>query len=270
MYRIRKPLKKGIVEICKPGDKGLEYVSLAVFRTDGKNSLAEKTGENEVTLVVLSGRVDVKVGDIEMKGVGSRADVFSGKASAVFIPRKSSFEIKGTGLPAEVAVARVLASGDGDVRLILPEDVKTRKVGVHNWMREVHDIVDMRTPASRVVLGETFNAPGNWSSYPPHRHEEDRPPVEVSMEEVYHFRIKPAQGFAFQRIYTDDRKIDEVYTLEDCDSVVIPRGYHPVAAAPGYQLYYLWILAGKTRVLQPFDDPQHAWIKGAESIVKGM
>jgi len=270
MYLVRKNLELGLVEVCKPGDAGIEYVSLALFRTDGGQRCSEKTGDFEVGLVVLSGLVDVRAGDIEMKNVGGRQDVFSGRASAVFIPHKSSFEIRGTGLPAEVAVCRTIAAGDGDIRLILPEDVRVRKVGVHNWMREVHDIIDLRTPASRIVLGETFNPPGNWSSYPPHRHDEDRLPLEANLEEVYHFRLKPPNGFAFQRIYTDDRSIDEVYTLANEDTVLIPRGYHPVAAAPGYRLYYLWILAGKERVLQPFDDPGHAWIKGAEEIVKGM
>ncbi|MBN1807519.1 MAG: 5-deoxy-glucuronate isomerase [Planctomycetes bacterium] len=268
MYLVRKDLPDGLTEICAPGDGDLEYISLAVFRTDGSGSLAEKTGENEVALVVLSGTVDIKADDIEMKNIGSRPDVFSGKASAVFVPRNSSFEIKGTGLPAETAVCRVAAAGDGDVRLILPDDVKVKTVGAHNWRRQVHDIIDLRTPASRIVLGETFNPPGNWSSFPPHRHDEDRLPLEVNMEEVYHFRLKPSQGFGFQRIYTDDRSMDEVFVLQDCDTTIMPRGYHPVAAAPGYQLYYLWILAGTGRVLQPFDDPEHAWIKGAENIIK--
>lgn len=270
MLKVKKELSPGITDICKPGDQGIQYVSLSIFRTDGKETYAEETGENEAGLVVMGGEVDVVARDVEMKCVGKRANVFAGPAAAVFVPVQSNFEIKGCGLPAEVAIARVKAAGEGDVRLVTPEDVRIKTVGAHNWQREVHDIIDQRVPASRMVLGETFNPPGNWSSYPPHRHDEDRLPEEVDMEEVYHFRMMPQQGFGFQRVYNDDRSLDETYLLEDTDTVLIPEGYHPVAAAPGYQLYYLWILAGESRVLCPFDDPAHKWMKGTEAVVKSL
>lgn len=270
MLKVKSKIVQGLTNICRPGDQGIQYTSLSIFRTDGRENYAEETGENEVALVVLGGEVDVKAQDVEMKSVGQRLNVFQGPATAVFVPMGTSFEIRGSGLPAEVAIARVKAAGEGDVRLVLPNDVRIKKVGAHNWRRFVHDIIDDRVPASRMVLGETFNPPGNWSSFPPHRHDEDRPPLEVNMEEVYHFRVMPQQGFGMQRIYNDKRSLDEVYLLEDGDTVLIPEGYHPVAAAPGYQLYYLWILAGSSRTLRPFDDPQHHWMKGTEAVIKGM
>ena len=270
MLKVKKRLGSGVTDVCKPGDEGIEYISLSIFRTDGKKSYSEETGDFEVGLIVMGGDVDVLAQDVEMKGVGGRPNVFAGPAAAVFVPSGSTFEIKGAGLPAEVAIARVKAAGEGEMRLITPQDVKIKSVGAHNWQRYVHDIIDQRIPASRMVLGETFNPPGNWSSFPPHRHDEDRLPEEVNMEEVYHFRMMPQQGFGFQRIYNDDHSLDETHLLEDTDTVLIPEGYHPVAAAPGYQLYYLWILAGESRLLCPFDDPNHKWMKGTEAVVKSL
>jgi 5-deoxy-glucuronate isomerase len=125
--------------------------------------------------------------------------------------------------------------------------------------------------AQRLVVGETFNPPGNWSSYPPHKHEVDAYPEEVRMEEIYYYRLNPPQGFGLQRIYTDDRSLDLACAVEDGDTVLLPRGYHPVVAAPGYQLYYLWMLAGHTdRRMKPRDDAEHTWVKAAGEMAKDM
>ena len=106
----------------------------------------------------------------------------------------------------------------------------------------------MRTPA------------GHSSSYPPHKHDTDNPPHESSLEETYYHRLHPAQGFAFQRVYTDDRSLDETMTVEDHDVVMVPRGYHPVCAPYGYELYYLNVMAGPSREWVFKNDPQHEWM----------
>jgi 5-deoxy-glucuronate isomerase len=110
------------------------------------------------------------------------------------------------------------------------------------------------------VIGETYNPSGNWSSYPPHKHEREVPGLESKHEEVYYFRMNPAQGFALMRLYQDEGR-DQAVVVEDGDTVLLPNGYHPVVAAPGYQAYYLWILAGEKRALLMHDDPKHAWVK---------
>jgi 5-deoxy-glucuronate isomerase len=115
-------------------------------------------------------------------------------------------------------------------------------------------------PAKKLLVGETYNIPGGWSSYPPHKHDVYSPGEEVCLEEIYHFRIDPPQGFGFQRIYSPERDLDEAYSIENGDTVIIPCGYHPVAAAPGYTLYYLWGLAGEKREMRPREDPGHAWV----------
>jgi 5-deoxy-glucuronate isomerase len=118
-----------------------------------------------------------------------------------------------------------------------------------------------------LIVGETINPPGNWSSSPPHKHDVDDLPMESKLEEVYFYKLKPQQGFGLQRIYSDDGDLDEAYVIRDGDTVAFPRGYHPVVAAPGYQLYYLWVLAGEKRIMCPNDDPDHAWVKDTEPII---
>ena len=105
-----------------------------------------------------------------------------------------------------------------------------------------------------------MNRPGQWSSYPPHKHDTEIPGVETRLEEIYFYKVNPKQGFGYQRIYTGDRALDLAVTVENDDLVMIPKGYHPVAAAPGYSVYYLWALAGPERRMTPHDDPQHEWV----------
>ena len=115
--------------------------------------------------------------------------------------------------------------------------------------------------AQRLLLGETINPPGNWSSYPPHRHDRDNPPEEVDLEEVYLFKTNPAGGFGVQiRYELDGDRAEEAFLVRDDDIAVIRTGFHPVVAASGYELYYLWVMAGAGRVMVPYLDPAHAWV----------
>jgi 5-deoxy-glucuronate isomerase len=107
------------------------------------------------------------------------------------------------------------------------------------------------------MVGETFNPPGHWSSFPPHKH--DGRNGEPKLEEVYHYRIDPPQGFGYQTIYTNDGE-SITHQVRDRDTVLLPYGYHPVSAAPGYRLYYLWAMAGEQRELALYEDPAHRWI----------
>ena len=268
-WLVRKEMKSGCNDVVPRDDSRLEMISFGVVRLARGESYSEELGEEEAVLVILGGRCDLAAGE-SWSGLGRRRDVFSGRATGAYIPPGREFTLTGSGAGAgvcEIAVARAPARQKGSPHVVRPEDVKVKTAGALNWRREIHDIVDLSLPAERLVVGETFNPPGNWSSYPPHRHEKDDLPDEVRMEEVYHFRLSPKQGFGFQRLYTDDFSVDEVVVLRDTDTVVIPRGYHPVVAAPGYRLYYLWVLAGKERVLLPRDDPNHAWVKDSEHIV---
>ena len=277
--------KSGYRQVVPLAKKPLEYLGFGLARLAAGKTWKFATGKAEWTVVILSGSVRAFSADGELtRGpLGMRQDVFSGKASALYLPPGLKGRIQAV-TAAELAVCQAMTDekttgcrshirrgGQPMARapvVITPEDVRARTVGAHNWERTVQDIVDPRIPAARLLVGETINKAGCWSSYPPHRHDEDRLPLEASLEEIYFFQVNPPQGFGFQRVYTDDRRLDESYAVENGDTVILPRGYHPVAAAPGYQVYYLWLLAGPGRVMCPFDDPQHAWVKGLETAAK--
>ena len=126
--------------------------------------------------------------------------------------------------------------------------------------RYVRNILDDQAQAESLLVVEVITPAGHWSSYPPHKHDRNAFPQETQLEETYYHRLSPPQGFAFQRVYTDDRAIDETYAVEDGDVVMVPRGYHPVGAAHGYELYYLNVMAGPERKWIFANDPAHSWI----------
>ncbi len=252
--------REGYQPIISEKNEQLKYIEFAFLSLEKGHSYEEETGDKEVGLIILSGKCSIEAGDQEWKSVGERADVFSGRASGVYVPCRSRYRVSAED-KVEVAVCKAPSKLVCPPRLIKPEEVKAKSVGKDNWRRDVYDIIDLSVKAERLVIGETINPPGNWSSAPPHKHDVDNLPQESDQEELYFFRVSPPQGFGMQRIYSDDGSLDEAYVLENNDTVAIPEGYHPVAAAPGYRLYYLWILAGEKRILQPKDDPRHAWIK---------
>jgi 5-deoxy-glucuronate isomerase len=260
-FHVRKPAGAGCADIIEPGFAGLKQLSLSLLTLVAGTEYASNTGDREAGLVVLGGRCRVEVGNTAFAGVGQRPDVFSGKAHAVYLPPRCGFKVTATtDLQAALCWCRVDDTAEAGVpALVEPSAVKEKSVGRDNWSRTVYDIFYENVDAQYLVLGETMNPPGNWSSAPPHKHDVHDPPHEVQMEEIYLFKVQPNQGFGIQRMY-DDKTFDVAYTIQDGDAVAITEGYHPVVAGPGYRLYYLWFLAGRGRELYPNTDPKHAWL----------
>jgi 5-deoxy-glucuronate isomerase len=247
-------LQKGFHQIVAAQNPHLKLLDFALLALQpGENWQAEFVGR-EAALVILGGKAEVQSGAQSWAEVGERENVFTGRASAVYVPAGGKLEVTAK-TAFEAAIITSPATNRGKAVLITPDQVAERTVGRHNWQRSVQDIIDARTPAQRLLVGETYNIPGGWSSYPPHKHDTVIPEVEVCLEEVYHFRIDPPAGFGFQRIYSPEQGLDEAYAIKNGDTVALPFGYHPVAAAPGYKLYYLWALAGDERIMRPHDDP---------------
>jgi len=248
------------LSIVRPsmGIPPLEYIEFSLLNLGVGESYTVRTPGKECLILLLRGK-----GWVEYKGrelpLGERRGVFEEKAFAIYLPPNSEFTIKAE-KELEAGLCFAIADSGGEAVVIKPEDVRVRKVGEGSFYREVHDVLGEDIPAQRLLVGETFNPPGNWSSYPPHRHDEHNPPERIKLEEVYHFRFKPQHGFALMRLYDDDLSIDQALSVEDKDTVIITKGYHPVVSAPGYSLYYLWILEGEERKLLPIDDPKHRWI----------
>jgi 5-deoxy-glucuronate isomerase len=230
---------------------GLDLADLA----DGE--VAELTRDAEVAAVVLGGVVEVD----GLGTAGGRDGVFDGPGHPVYAPPGTPLRFRATGGPAQIAVATApLGDGTpGKARIIGPGDQQVDERGEGNWARTVRTILGPGDDAGRLLLGETINPSGNWSSYPPHKHDTHEPPREVKMEEVYLFKLDPPGGFGVQIRYDGDG--EECFTVRDGDVAAIPAGYHPVVAAPGYSLCYLWVMAGEGRQLIPYLDPQHAWVQ---------
>lgn len=230
---------------------GLDLADLA----DGET--VDLTRDAEVAAVVLSGVVDVE----GLGTAGGRAGVFDGPGHTVYAPPGTPLRVQARGGPAQIAVCSApLGDGrPGRARIIGPDDQEIAERGEGNWSRTVRTILGPGDDAGRLLLGETINPPGNWSSYPPHKHDTHEPPREVKLEEAYLFKLDPENGFGIQLRY--DGKGEEAFTVRDGDVAAIPAGYHPVVAAPGYSLCYLWVMAGEGRQMIPYLDPQHAWVQ---------
>jgi 5-deoxy-glucuronate isomerase len=210
--------------------------------------------------VVLAGIVDVRSSAGEWPAIGGRRDVFDGPPFALYLPPAAEVTVSSS-QGAAFAVGLTKSDRPGLPRLIRPEDVAVELRGAGNASRTIYHVIPPEFPAHRLLLVEVLTPPGHWSSYPPHKHDKDRPPGEVELEEIYYHRQDGPQGFAFQRVYTDERDLDETLTVGDGDLVLVPRGYHVVAQAYGYRGYYLNVLAGDRRSMAASDDAAHAWIR---------
>jgi 5-deoxy-glucuronate isomerase len=247
-------------EIINPGNSASEGLELGLARVLPASPYQGGGPSLETLVVILGGGCSVSVeSGPEWQDLGQRKNVFDGRSTSVYVPAGREFRVSTQG-EAEIALIRAPAGDGGEAYVIRPEDVTVATRGGGAFRREVHTFLDGSRPAASLIAGETFNDPGAWSSYPPHKHDRNDPPVEARLQEVYHFRLQPAEGFGFQRVYSPERGLDCAFTIEDGDSVIIPFGYHPVVAGAGYRLYYLWALAGDGRRLMIVEDPAHSWV----------
>lgn len=244
----------GLNRVVGEGDLGLLSLDLLVLGPGESFTLA--TGECEVAAVILGGQASIE--GHGLKCTLSRKDVFSERASAALLPRDSEARFTAA-RQTEIALCKSKTGRAGEAFLVAPENTREKTVGRDNWERKVVDIISSDAPATKLVVGETFNRPGCWSSFPPHKHDETVPGEEVSMEEIYLFRMDPPEGFGTQTIYGSQGT--HSFRVGDYDAVTIPWGYHPVSAMPGYSLYYLWFLAGEGRELRPNTDPRYRWLE---------
>jgi 5-deoxy-glucuronate isomerase len=165
--------------------------------------------------------------------------------------------------PIELAVCAARAERRLSPKLVTPDDVKVEIRGAGNAARQINHIIEPSFAADRLLVVEVFTPSGNWSSYPPHKHDVHDMPREADLEEIYYYRIDPPDGFGLQRLYTADSRTDAAYVIHDGDLLLVPEGYHAFVVAQGYTGYYLNVLAGNepVRTMQPSDDPDYAWVR---------
>jgi 5-deoxy-glucuronate isomerase len=250
---------KQIVQVT-PQTAGWTYVGFAAYRLGSGESITLDVDLRERCIVVLSGTVTVRSGGDAWKQIGERESVFEDRSPyAVYLPRDAAAAVTAH-TDAEIGVASAPGTGVRKARLIEPSAMKRFARGTGANTRYVCDILPESEPADHLLVVEVLTPGGHSSSYPPHKHDTDNLPIESSLEETYYHRLSPAQGFAFQRVYTDDRSLDESMAVENHDVVMVPRGYHPVVVPYGYDSYYLNVMAGPTRTWHFRNDPVHEWM----------
>jgi 5-deoxy-glucuronate isomerase len=255
------PLGRQIVDVT-PERAGWTHVGFRALRLAAGESETLETGARELCLVVLTGRVDVQAGDQRFAALGTRDSVFDERSpAAIYVPGQHSVRIAATS-NAEIALCSAPTDDQPRaVRLLDPAAMKRSVRGQGSNTRFVCDILPHDDPtAAHLLVVEVLTPAGHSSSYPPHKHDTEAPPTETLLEETYYHRLNPPQGFAFQRVYTDDRSLDEAMAVENHDVVMVPRGYHPVVAPHGYDLYYLNVMAGPHRHWVFRNDPAHEWM----------
>ena len=209
--------------------------------------------------MLLSGRADLAGAGCNWYDIGGRDTVFAGPPHAVYLPPGSDFTVTALTDPLELAICWAPAVRGAEPRLLDPAGCRVEARGDGSTRRTVHNILMTDQAAESLLVTEVLTPGGNWSSYPPHKHDTNDPPRETYLEETYYHRLAKPGGFALQALYDDSRQLDESLIVHDGDVVLVPRGYHPVVAGPGYDLYYLNVMAGPVREWLTTVDPDHRW-----------
>jgi len=254
------PGASGETLVVTPEAIGFEYLTLRIRKMARGETFSGSTGGQELALVLLGGSFAVESPAGSWNHLGSRANVFSGMPTALYLPIQTEFTVTAEE-DCEIAFCYCRAERKYPAQLIRPEDVEVEIRGGANATRQINHIIKPEFQAHRLLVVEVYTPSGNWSSYPPHKHDVHNPPGEVDLEELYYYKIDKPEGYAIQKVYTEDRRIDETLTVRDGELVIIPEGYHPVVAAHGYNAYYLNALAGSARSMAASDDPEYAWVR---------
>lgn len=256
----------GVFASVTAQEAGWEHLNMAARRLNAGMTFSGQTGGYEQAHVILGGRCHVRFSGGEYPNVGRRPNVFSGMPWAVYLPPGVDYEIEALTDGFEVASCWVRAEAEFAARLVTPRDSAIELRGGENASRQINGILPPGFPCQRIVAVEVYTPGGNWSSYPPHKHDVHRTGptgalLEADLEEFYFYKLDRPEGYAYQRVYTDDRNLDELIMAQNHDVVLVPEGYHPVVGAHGYTTYYLNFLAGSAQSLANSDDPAYAWVK---------
>jgi 5-deoxy-glucuronate isomerase len=244
-----------------PEGAGWRYLSFHTLELDDR-PLQVGDPAQEVALVTLAGgaRISVRGGaTFELPG---RASVWDGKPWAIYLPAGLSASAVALDGAATVAVASAPSSRAGEPLLIRPEDVEIEVRGAGNATRQINHIITPDLPADRLEVVEVYTPSGNWSSWPPHKHDTDDMPREAVLEEIYHYRFRRRDAWGVQRLYGGS--VEGLWAVRDGETVIVRDGYHPFVATHGDDAYYLNALAGDVRTMAcsydpALDDVRQSW-----------
>lgn len=260
LVRPHAPDASGSVLEITPQSAGWTHVGFQVVKLAAGEAFEGLDAGRETCLVIMSGTAEVRAGEVAFGLIGGRASVFEDRApGAVYAPAGATYAVTAA-TDVELALCTAPGRPGGQPRLIAEGDMPREVRGKGTNVRHVRNILPETALADGLLVVEVITPGGHWSSYPPHKHDTAAEGEETALEETNYHRLDPPQGFAFQRVYTDDRSLDETVCVHDGDVVMVPRGYHPVGAPHGYDLYYLNVMAGPHRQWIFRNDPAHDWI----------
>jgi 5-deoxy-glucuronate isomerase len=251
------PGMSGVAIDVTPRKAGWEYIRFAVRHVAAGRMWRTRTDGAECCVVLLRGAGEVSLDRGPVVPVGPRQDVFESYPHAVYLPHGHQLAFRATA-PTELAVCLAPSTKQLEPRVVGPRECGYEIRGGGNATRQIVDILPPAFPADRLLVCEVFTPGGNWSSYPPHKHDVDDPPREVDLEEIYYYRMRAPEAYGIQRLYTGDGTRDTAHTVAHGDVVLVRDGYHPFVAAYGYDAYYLNVLAGTRRSMAASDDPRYA------------
>jgi 5-deoxy-glucuronate isomerase len=244
-----------------PLSEGWSFVGFDLYRLSPGEVAQQDTGDREAILVLVEGRARISGGGEEFGELGDRMDVFEKTPPhCVYIPNGTDWAAVAT-TDCTLAVCTAPGQGGHPAQIIGPAGIALSERGKGTNTRYINNIaMEDRDVADSLLVTEVFTPAGHWSSYPPHRHDEDDYPNMTYLEETYYHRLNPAQGFGIQRVFTDDGSLDETMAVANHDVVLVPQGHHPCGAPYGYEMYYLNVMAGPLRKWRFRNHPDHEWI----------
>ena len=256
LYRVSR--ERGLHIIQRRGPRQAQWLTSRRLILEPEERASHRSADEETVVVLQEGSGTLEAGG--RRDEVSRKSVFAEPATALYVPPGMDLAVVAKTRLEAILVSAPSSRTNGAPALVGPRQVKINPRGRADYAREVHDLFVDDEFAERLMVGETFNPAGHWSSYPPHKH--DGRDGEPTLEEIYHYRVDPPQGFGQQMLYTRDGEC-VTHAVKDGDAVLLPYGYHPVSSPPGYRLYYLWGMAGAIRKLALHEDPDHRWIHDA-------
>lgn len=259
-YKKSYQSQNGYTKISEIGKSSLKMLEFGIIELNAGQTLAFKTEDKEVGFIMLEGHCNVFFDHVRWERVGNRDSVFENrKAESFYMPRDQELTIEACD-HIKIAVCGTPVRERTEPQLLKEDHVVLKVLGQQPYQRETSFIIDQNSNAKVLTIGEAYVTPGNWAGFPPHKHDEDKMPGECIAEEIYYFLFHPSQGFAVQCLYTTDGEIDEAYRVMQDELVEFPKGYHTTVSIPGYETYFLWLMAGEYQGFNRSNDPDHEWI----------
>jgi 5-deoxy-glucuronate isomerase len=255
----------GVYQRVLAEDAGWHYLNTEARLMRAGETWEAKTGDFEYGIILLSGDYKLVSEKGEWQTKNGRSSVFNGIAYTLYLPRHTSFKLTALSEVLDISYGWVASNMDFPAKFKTPAEAAIEIRGGDNATRQINSLIEPGFGCQKIVAVEVYTPSGNWSSFPPHKHDERKTDatgnlVEACLEETYFYKIDKPDGYAIQQVYNDDRSLDEVMKAKTNDIVMVPSGYHPVVAEHGYNCYYLNFLAGSDQSLMATTDPNNVWI----------